>query len=72
MDFAFGEVTPKKFIYNYVAQWKDLRSSSMCACFWKVNQPWIYLPRFWIGEVYWEKFQKRNCLRVGLVELMIT
>ncbi|OIU90740.1 hypothetical protein BEH82_13830 [Enterococcus faecalis] len=55
MDFAFGEVTPKKFIYNYVAQWKDLRSSSMCACFWKVNQPWIYLPRFWIGEVYWEK-----------------
>ena len=45
MDFAFGEVTPKKFIYNYVAQWKDL-SSSMCACFWKVNQPWIYLPRF--------------------------
>ncbi|EGQ7384437.1 TPM domain-containing protein [Enterococcus faecalis] len=42
MDFAFGEVTPKKFIYNYVAQWKDLRSSSMCAC-------------FWIGEVYWEK-----------------
>ena len=30
MDFAFGEVTPKKFIYNYVAQWKDLRSSSMC------------------------------------------
>ena len=33
MDFAFGEVTPKKFIYNYVAQWKDLRSSSMCACF---------------------------------------
>ncbi|EGO6131605.1 TPM domain-containing protein [Enterococcus faecalis] len=55
VDFAFGEVTPKKFIYNYVAQWKDLRSSSMCACFWKVNQPWIYLPRFWIGEVYWEK-----------------
>lgn len=55
MDFAFGEVTPKKFIYNYVAQWKDLRSSSMCACFWKVNQPWIYLPRFWIAEVYWEK-----------------
>ena len=55
MDFAFGEVTPKKFIYNYVTQWKDLRSSSMCACFWKVNQPWIYLPRFWIGEVYWEK-----------------
>ena len=55
MDFAFGEVTPKKFIYNYVAQWKDLRSSSMCACFWKVNQPWIYLPCFWIGEVYWEK-----------------
>ena len=55
MDFAFGEVTPKKFIYNYVAQWKDLRSSYMCACFWKVNQPWIYLPRFWIGEVYWEK-----------------
>ena len=55
MDFAFGEVTPKKFIYNYVAQWKDLRSSSMCACFWKVNQPWIYLPRFWIGEVCWEK-----------------
>ncbi|WP_172500011.1 TPM domain-containing protein [Enterococcus faecalis] len=55
MDFAFGEVTPKKFIYNYVAQWKDLRSSSMCACFWKVNQPRIYLPRFWIGEVYWEK-----------------
>ena len=55
MDFAFGEVTPKKFIYNYVAQWKDLRSSSMCACFWKVNQPWMYLPRFWIGEVYWEK-----------------
>lgn len=55
MDFVFGEVTPKKFIYNYVAQWKDLRSSSMCACFWKVNQPWIYLPRFWIGEVYWEK-----------------
>lgn len=55
MDFAFGEVTPKKFIYNYVAQWKDLRSSSMCACFWKVNQPWIYLPGFWIGEVYWEK-----------------
>lgn len=55
MDFAFGEVTPKKFIYNYVAQWKDLRSSSMCACFWKVNQPWIYLPYFWIGEVYWEK-----------------
>ncbi|HDT7301318.1 TPA: TPM domain-containing protein [Enterococcus faecalis] len=55
MDFAFGEVTPKKFIYNYVAQWKDLRTSSMCACFWKVNQPWIYLPRFWIGEVYWEK-----------------
>lgn len=55
MGFAFGEVTPKKFIYNYVAQWKDLRSSSMCACFWKVNQPWIYLPRFWIGEVYWEK-----------------
>nr|HAP5394822.1 TPM domain-containing protein [Enterococcus faecalis]HAP5396575.1 TPM domain-containing protein [Enterococcus faecalis] len=55
MDFAFGEVTPKKFIYNYVAQWKDLRSSSMCACFCKVNQPWIYLPRFWIGEVYWEK-----------------
>ncbi|MFC0755255.1 TPM domain-containing protein [Enterococcus faecalis] len=55
MDFAFGEVTPKKFIYNYVAQWKDLRSSSMCACFWKVNQPWSYLPRFWIGEVYWEK-----------------
>lgn len=55
MDFAFGEVTPKKFIYNYVAQWKDLRSSSMCACFWKVNLPWIYLPRFWIGEVYWEK-----------------
>lgn len=55
MDFAFGEVTSKKFIYNYVAQWKDLRSSSMCACFWKVNQPWIYLPRFWIGEVYWEK-----------------
>lgn len=55
MDFAFGEVTPKKFIYNYVAQWKDLRSSSMCACFWKLNQPWIYLPRFWIGEVYWEK-----------------
>lgn len=55
MDFAFGEVTPKKFIYNYVAQWKDLRNSSMCACFWKVNQPWIYLPRFWIGEVYWEK-----------------
>ncbi|EGO6770565.1 TPM domain-containing protein [Enterococcus faecalis] len=55
MDFAFGEVTPKKFIYNYVAQWKDLRSSSMCACFWKANQPWIYLPRFWIGEVYWEK-----------------
>ncbi|MDQ4458708.1 TPM domain-containing protein [Enterococcus faecalis] len=55
MDFAFGEVTPKKFIYNYVAQWKDLRSSSMCTCFWKVNQPWIYLPRFWIGEVYWEK-----------------
>lgn len=55
MDFAFGEVTPKKFIYNYVAQWKDLRSSSMCACFWKVNQPWIYLPRFWIGEVYREK-----------------
>ena len=55
MDFAFGEVTPKKFIYHYVAQWKDLRSSSMCACFWKVNQPWIYLPRFWIGEVYWEK-----------------
>ncbi|EGO9014532.1 TPA: TPM domain-containing protein [Enterococcus faecalis] len=55
MDFAFGKVTPKKFIYNYVAQWKDLRSSSMCACFWKVNQPWIYLPRFWIGEVYWEK-----------------
>lgn len=55
MDFAFGEATPKKFIYNYVAQWKDLRSSSMCACFWKVNQPWIYLPRFWIGEVYWEK-----------------
>ncbi|NSM34953.1 TPM domain-containing protein [Enterococcus faecalis] len=55
MDFAFGEVTPKKFIYNYVAQWKDLRSSSMCACFWKVNQPWIYLPRFCIGEVYWEK-----------------
>jgi len=55
MDFAFGEVIPKKFIYNYVAQWKDLRSSSMCACFWKVNQPWIYLPRFWIGEVYWEK-----------------
>ena len=55
MDFAFGEVTPKKFIYNYVAQWKDLRSSSMCACFWKVNQPWIYLPRFWLGEVYWEK-----------------
>lgn len=55
MDFAFGEVTPKKFIYNYVAQWKDLRSSSMCACFWKVNQPWIYLPRFWIGEVYWGK-----------------
>lgn len=55
MDFAFGEVTPKKFMYNYVAQWKDLRSSSMCACFWKVNQPWIYLPRFWIGEVYWEK-----------------
>lgn len=55
MDFAFGEVTPKKFIYNYVAQWKDLRSSSMCACFWKVNQPWIYLPRFWIGEGYWEK-----------------
>ncbi|MET2014246.1 TPM domain-containing protein [Enterococcus faecalis] len=55
MDFAFGEVTPKKFIYNYVAQWKDLRSSSMCACFWKVNQPWIYLPRFWIGEVYWKK-----------------
>ena len=55
MDFAFGEVTPKKFIYNYVAQWKDLRSSSMCACFWKVNQPWIYLPLFWIGEVYWEK-----------------
>ncbi|MGM0250640.1 TPM domain-containing protein [Enterococcus sp. AZ129] len=55
MDFAFGEVTPKKFIYNYVAQWKDLRSSSMCAFFWKVNQPWIYLPRFWIGEVYWEK-----------------
>ena len=48
-------MTPKKFIYNYVAQWKDLRSSSMCACFWKVNQPWIYLPRFWIGEVYWEK-----------------
>ncbi|EHZ5707605.1 TPM domain-containing protein [Enterococcus faecalis] len=55
MDFAFGEVTPKKFIYNYVAQWKDLRSSSMCACFWKVNQPWIYLPCFWIGEMYWEK-----------------
>ncbi|EGO8233304.1 TPM domain-containing protein [Enterococcus faecalis] len=55
MDFAFGEVTPKKFIYNYVAQWKDLRSASMCACFWKVNQPWIYLPCFWIGEVYWEK-----------------
>lgn len=55
MDFAFGEVTPKKFICNYVAQWKDLRSSSMCACFWKVNQPWIYLPCFWIGEVYWEK-----------------
>ncbi|EGO2736347.1 TPM domain-containing protein [Enterococcus faecalis] len=55
MDFAFGEVTPKKFIYNYVAQWKDLRSSSMCACFWKVNQPRIYLPCFWIGEVYWEK-----------------
>ncbi|EGO7777160.1 TPM domain-containing protein [Enterococcus faecalis] len=55
MDFAFGEVTPKKFIYNYVAQWKDLRSSSMCACFWKVNQLWIYLPCFWIGEVYWEK-----------------
>lgn len=60
MDFAFGEVTPKKFIYNYVAQWKDLRSSSMCACFWKVNQPWIYLPRFWIGEVYWEKVPEKK------------
>ncbi|NSS15182.1 TPM domain-containing protein [Enterococcus faecalis] len=62
MDFAFGEVTPKKFIYNYVAQWKDLRSSSMCACFWKVNQPWIYLPRFWIGEVYWEKVPETKLL----------
>ena len=28
--------------------------------FWKVNQPWIYLPRFWIGEVYWEKVPEKK------------